>query len=100
MTRFASVPRVTAAGAVAALAALLLWVLYGRWPETFVLPYVLALVATAGCGLFVLFATLTDSLNNPRRGVRIRPIRGFDVAVGLLLAGPSLWALSPFFDAF
>ncbi|HEY0326495.1 MAG TPA: hypothetical protein VGC46_11065 [Allosphingosinicella sp.] len=100
MTRFASVPRVTAAGAVAALAALLMWVLYGRWPETFVVPYVLALVATAGCGLFILFATVTDSVNNPRRGVRIRPIRGFDVAVGLLLAGPSLWALSPFFEAF
>ena len=100
MTRFASVPRVMAAGAVAALAALLLWVLYGRWPETFVLPYVLALLATAACGLFILFATITDRLANPRRGVRIRPIRGFDVAVGVLLAGPSLWALSPFLDAF
>ena len=100
MTRFASVPRVTAAGAVAALAALLMWVLYGRWPETFVLPYVLALVVTAGCGLFILFATITDRLSNPRRGVRIRPIRGFDVVVGVLLAGPSLWALSPFLDAF
>lgn len=100
MTRFASVPRVTAYGAVAALAALLLWVLYGRWPETFVVPYVAALVATAACGLFVLFATVTDAVNNPRRGVRIRPIRGFDVAVGVLLAGPSLWALSPFLDAF
>jgi hypothetical protein len=99
MTRFASVPRITAAGAVAALAALLMWVLYGRWPETFVLPYVLALLVTAACGLFILFATITDAVNNPRRGVRIRPIRGFDVAVGVLLAGPSLWALSPFFNA-
>lgn len=99
MTRFASVPRVTATGAVAGLAALLLWVLYVRWPETFVLPYVLALVVTAACGLLVLFATIADSISNPRRGVRIRPIRGFDVAVGVLLAGPSLWALGPFFGA-
>ncbi|MDB5668751.1 MAG: hypothetical protein JWL74_1701 [Alphaproteobacteria bacterium] len=100
MMRYASVPRVTAAGAVAALAALLLWVLYGRWPETFVLPYVAALVATAGCGSFILLATISDRVTNPRRGVRIRPIRGFDLAVGVLLAGPSLWALSPFLDAF
>jgi hypothetical protein len=100
MTRFASVPRVIAIGAGAALAALLMWIAFSRWPETFVIPYVLALLATAACGLFILLATIADSVNNPRRGVRIRPIRGFDVVVGLMLAGPSLWALSPFLRAF
>ena len=100
MTRFASVPRVTAIGFGAALVALLLWIAFSRWPEIFVIPYVAALVATAGCGLFILLATIFDSVNNPRRGVRIRPIRGFNVAVGVMLAGPSLWALSPFLRAF
>ena len=100
MTRFGSVPRITAIGAGAALTALLMWVLYGRWPEAFVIPYVLALAATAACGLFILLATIADSVNSPRRGVRIRPIRGFDVTVGVLLAGPALWALSPFLRAF
>lgn len=100
MTRYGFVPRVTAYGAGAALAALLLWFAFGQWPETFVIPYVIALVATAMCGLLILAATLADTVNNPRRGVRIRPIRGFDVVVGVLLAGPSLWALSPFLSAF
>ena len=100
MTRYGFVPRVTAYGAGAALAALLLWFAFGQWPETFVIPYVIALVATAMCGLLILAATLADTVNNPRRGVRIRPIRGFDVVVGVLLAGPSLWALSPFLGAF
>lgn len=100
MTRFGSVPRVTALGAGAALIALLLWIAFSRWPETFVIPYVAALTATAACGLFILFATIIDSVNNPRRGVRIRPIRGFDVAVGIMLTAPSLWALSPFLRAF
>lgn len=100
MTRFGSVPRVTAFGVGAALLALLLWIATSHRPETFVIPYVAALATTAACGLFILLATILDSINNPRRGARIRPIRGFDVAVGTMLAGPSLWALTPFLRAF
>lgn len=97
--RFASIPRVTALGAGAAVAALLLWLAFINWPSSFVLLYVAALIVTASSGLYILLASYVDSVRNPRRGVRIRPIRGFDVAAGLLLAGPSLWALSAFWPA-
>lgn len=91
-----AVPKAIGAGVVAGLAALLLWLALQGWPRLFVLPYVIALAATAMCGSYVLLATWYDSYRHPRRGIRIRPIRGFDVAAGLLLAGPSIWALSPF----
>lgn len=99
MIRALSVPRVTGVGAVAGAAALLLWVAYSWWPQAFVLPYVAALAVTAICGAYILLATWYDSYRNPRRGSRIRPIRGFDIAVGLLLAGLGGWALHPFLPA-
>ncbi len=99
MIRPPTISRATGFGAVAGLITILLWIAYGWWPETFVLPYVLGLLVTAGCGLFVLLATARDRYRNPRRGVRIRPIRGFDVAAGLLLAAPALWGLWPFLPA-
>lgn len=91
-----TVPRAIALGAGAGGAALLLWIAYSSAPGLFVLPYVAALALTAACGAYILLATWIDSYRNPRRGVRIRPIRGFDIAAGLLLAAPSLWALYPF----
>jgi hypothetical protein len=94
-----SVPRATGFGAAAGLVALLLWLGFAGWPSTFVLPYVLALGATALTGAYILLATLFDMMRNPRRGVRIRPIRGFDVAAGLVLLLPSAWALTPFLPA-
>lgn len=97
--RIATIPRVIGIGVAAGAAALLLWVAYWTAPSWFVLPYVAALAVTAACGAYILLATLYDSYRNPRRGVRIRPIRGFDIAAGLLLAGLSLWALSPFLRA-
>ncbi len=97
--RLPSVPRATGFGAAAGLAALLLWLGFASWPEVFVLPYVLALFLTALAGAYILLATLFDTMRNPRRGVRIRPIRGFDIAAGLVLLLPSLWALTPFLPA-
>lgn len=94
-----TVPRVIGAGVAAAATALLLWIGYTGWPELFVLPYVLALSVTAICGAYILLATMYDSYRNPRRGVRIRPIRGFDIAAGLLLAAPAIWGLYPFLPA-
>jgi hypothetical protein len=94
-----SVPRVTAAGAVAGAAAMLLWVAYSWWPRAFVIPYVLALAVTVTCGAYILLATWYDSYRNPRRGSRIRPIRGFDIVSGLLLAGLGGWAIHPFLPA-
>lgn len=97
---FVSVPKAIGAGAACGAGAILLWVGFFFWPNLFVLPYVVALAVTAACGLFILLATLRDSYRNPRRGVRIRPIRGFDVAAGLLLSVPAAWALLPFLRAF
>jgi len=97
---FISVPKAIAAGVVCGVVAVLCWAAFAIWPHVFVLPYVAALAATALCGFYVLLATLRDSYRNPRPGVRIRPIRGFDVVAGLLLAGPATWALWPFFRVF
>ena len=91
-----TVPRAIGAGAAAGAASLLLWIAYRGAPEVFVLPYVIALAVTAACGAYILIATWADSYRNPRRGVRIKPIRGFDIAAGLILAGPALWSLYPF----
>jgi hypothetical protein len=77
----------------------LLSVGYVFWPRVFVVPYVVALTVTAACGAYILLATWYDSYRNPRRGSRIRPIRGFDIVVGLLLAGLAGWALYPFLPA-
>lgn len=97
--RTLSVPGATGAGAVAGAVALLLWIGYTYWPRTFVIPYVLALALTVLCGAYVLLATWYDSYRNPRRGSRIRPIRGFDIAAGLLLAGLGGWGIYPFLPA-
>lgn len=94
-----TVPRATALGFGAGLAAVVLWFAYSNWPRDFVLPYVTALILTALCGAYILLATLIDAMRNPRRGVRIRPIRGFDIIVGLILAGPAIWGLRPFLPA-
>lgn len=94
-----TVPRATALGAGAGLAAIAMWLAMALAPRGFVVPYVAALLVTALCGAYILIATLYDTMRNPRRGVRIRPIRFFDVAVGLLLLLPSLWALTPFLPA-
>jgi hypothetical protein len=91
-----TVPRAIALGAGAGGAALLLWIIQGSAPGLFVLPHIAALVVTALCGAYILLATWYDSYRNPRRGVRIRPIRGFDISAGLLLAAPALWALYPY----
>ncbi len=78
---------------------MLLWVAYSWWPRAFVIPYVLALAVTVTCGAYILLATWYDSYRNPRRGSRIRPIRGFDIVSGLLLAGLGGGAIHPFLPA-
>ena len=97
--KLGTIPRATGAGAIAGLAAILLWIAYLFAPAAFVLPYVIALCVTALCGAYILLVTWYDSYRNPRRGVRIRPIRGFDIVVGFLLTAPAAWALYPFLPA-
>lgn len=96
-------PRTTeaiGAGMLLGATAVLLSLAYLRWPELMVIFYVLALAATFACGAYVLLVTWIDMARHPHRGARIRPIRGFDIVAGLVLAAPSLWALWPFLRAF
>ena len=55
-------------------------------------PYAGLLVLTAFCGASVLWITAFDMRSRGTSG-RMRPIRGFDFAVGLGLLLPSLYAL-------
>jgi hypothetical protein len=77
-------------GLVAGLAAVLLWLFYGRWPEIVGWPFIVALAVAGICGVAMLLATLRDVKHRSGRGSRLKPIRTFDVIFGLVLAVPSL----------
>ena len=79
---------------IAGLAALFLWLFYGPWPEIVGWPFIAALGIAAACGILMLAITLRDLKQRSGRGSRLKPIRAFDVIVGLLLAVPSLIELS------
>ena len=76
------------AGAVAAL----LWPFHGAY-GALRLPYLAALAIACACGMTILAATAADLVLR-QRGRSVRPARAFDAAAGLLLAGPTLLALS------
>ena len=77
---------------VAGLAALLLAAAIRSWPEGLFYPYVGLLALTAFCGASVLWITAFDMRSRGTSG-RMRPIRGFDVAVGLALLLPALYGI-------
>jgi hypothetical protein len=84
-----TIGRAAGAGAVAGLSALLLWPIYAVGID--VLPlFLIALITSAFCGLSLLVITLIDLAVHRRRGSRLRPIRAFDLILGLALAVPSL----------
>jgi hypothetical protein len=89
-----TVKRATGLGVVAGLAAIVVGLVYPSWPGTLRLPYLGACVLTAFCGLSILWINAVDRLRYGRRGERLVPLRVFDVALGVALAGPSLWAIS------
>lgn len=86
--------RASGAGAVAGLIALVLWPLQARW-ESLTAPYLIVLAATALCGLSILWITCLDLVAH-RRGPALRPVRGFDFALGALLAISALLQLHSF----
>lgn len=88
-----SVSRATGIGVVAGLLGLLLWPAYVAWPRAVLLPFTAVLAVAALCGLSILVMTALDIVLRGRRD-RVRPVRAFDVATGLLLAGLSLAELN------
>ena len=56
-------------------------------------PFAAALAIAAFCGLSILLITIFDMLFH-KRGESLRPVRAFDIAIGVVLAVPSLIQLS------
>ena len=92
MLRWWTIGRATGIGVTAGLAALILWPIYAAWQERVLWAFLASLWVAAACGVSILLISLADAVLNPR-GRSLRPIRAFDIALGLLLAVPSLLQL-------
>ncbi len=88
-----TIQRATGLGVLTGLAALLVAGLFSLSRDGLLYPYAGLLAATALCGASILWITAFDMRARGTSG-RMRPIRGFDAAVGLGLLLPSLYALS------
>ena len=88
-----TIQRATGIGVVTGFAAILIAGLFTLSRDGLLYPYAALLAATALCGASVLWITAFDMRDRGTSG-RMRPIRGFDAAVGLALLAPSLYALS------
>jgi hypothetical protein len=84
--------RLIAVGIAAGLAALLVSTVIGSLPEGTLYLYACLLALTIVCGISILWLTLND-IRTRGRGGRMRPIRAFDIAAGLLLILPAAYAL-------
>jgi drug/metabolite transporter (DMT)-like permease len=84
-----TIRRATGIGVTAGIAALILWPVYAAYQERVLWAFVAALAVAAFCGLSILFITAVDMLLR-RRSESLRPVRAFDVVLGLGLALPSL----------
>lgn len=89
MLRWWTIQRATGTGVIAGLAALLLWPVYAAFQGPVLWAFLACLALAALSGVSILLITVADAALN-RRSPSLRPIRIFDVAIGLLLAGPSL----------
>jgi hypothetical protein len=83
------VQRATLAGLLSGLAATLVAAVL---TEQLLYPYAGLLALTILCGLSVLLITIMD-IKTRGRGGRMRPIRAFDIAMGLALVLPAGYAL-------
>jgi drug/metabolite transporter (DMT)-like permease len=88
-----TIRRATGIGMIAGLAALILWPVYAAYQERVLWPFMAALLIAAFCGLSILLITGADMLLH-RRGESLRPVRAFDIIIGLALALPSLIQLN------
>ena len=88
-----TIPRATGIGIVCGFAALMMSGLLNLASRAMLFSYAALLAVTALCGASILWITLFDMRARGTSG-RMRPIRGFDTAIGLALLVPSLYALS------
>ena len=88
-----TIQRATGAGITCGFAAILVAGVFELRADGLLYPYALLLAATALCGASILWITLFDMRERGTSG-RMRPIRGFDLAVALALLAPSLYGLS------
>ncbi len=88
-----TIRRATGLGMIAGLAAMVLWPAYAAYPERILVPFLAALLIAAFCGMSILMITCADMILH-RRGESLRPVRAFDIIIGLALAVPSLLQLS------
>lgn len=87
-----TIQRAAVTGIAAGLCALLLSALLGAWSGPLLYLYAALLALTVACGLSVLTITMHD-IRTRGRGGRMRPIRAFDIAMGLVLALPAGYGL-------
>lgn len=69
------------AGAVAELLALAMWAFVGPYESLF-WPFILLSGIAALAGAWIVLATMVDLTFHRPRGDRLRPVRGFDLALG------------------
>ena len=79
-----TIGRASGIGGSAGLVALLLWVPQRAY-EGLTWPLAAAAALAGLCGISILLITAADLLFHRRRGQRLRPLRVFDVLLGILL---------------
>jgi hypothetical protein len=87
-----TIQRATVVGIATGIGALLVSAAIGSLPEGTLYLYGALLGLTIACGVSILWITVRD-MRARGRGGRLRPIRAFDVAVGMLLILPAAYAL-------
>lgn len=93
MIRRWTVQRASNLGIVVGLVTAVTAAVYGAWPVGLLYPYAALLALTAFCGASILWITALDMRTRGTSG-RMRPIRGFDIAIALALLLPALYGLS------
>lgn len=88
-----TIQRAEAFGIPAGVLSAALWAAFPTWPEALEIPFAVALAVTAFCGVSILWITARDVVHGPTRGKMLRAIRVVDVAIGIVLTVPPLYAL-------
>ena len=88
-----TIQRASGIGILSGIAAILVTGLLGTSSDVLLYAYAVLLAVTAWCGASILWITAFDMRARGTSG-RMRPIRGFDAALGLALLVPSLYAMS------